>query len=302
MDGINDAFAGHADLSAIKRLPRISAAWLIVPCVACDFLMVPVFSSLRSGPGPTELQAAFLFGILGCVFAQGNLLAAWLAWSEGPFLRRLATHWKIAVILYFIWLMGLMLRGDHQAHEIAITVALGVPLVSIAAQFPLWIARQWFGWRLVNENASAAQLSDSPLAIRDLMLATILVAASLALARLAPGPQKRSELWTMWTVFFMWATIISSISLLPAGAILLRGKPFSRRLAWGGLYGGSLIALPWIVVFVVWWYGTAPPPPRALCVGLSSLMFAFASTLILTAGIARDRGYRLAWGRRGSGI
>jgi len=68
--------------------------------------MMPVFSSLRNGAGPSELQAAFFFGIVGCVLAQGNLLAAWLAWSEGSFLHRLATHWKIVVGLYSIWAVG----------------------------------------------------------------------------------------------------------------------------------------------------------------------------------------------------
>jgi hypothetical protein len=293
---------GATDLSALNAPPRLSAAWLIVPCLVCDFLMMPAFALLRGGSGPSEMQAAFAFGVAGCVLAQGNLLAAWLAWSEGRFLRRLATHWKIAAGLYLVWLVGLALFGDHQAREFAATVALGMPLVSMAAQFPLWIARQWFGWRLVNEHAGPAPSREQPLAIRDLMLATILVAGALALARMSPAPPKRSELWTMWTVFFIWATIISSIALLPAGAILLRGRPFSRRLAWGGLYAGSLIALPWVIVLVVWWYGLAMPPPRALNVGLSSLMLAFASTLILTAAIARDRGYRLTWGHRSSGM
>ncbi len=278
---------------------RISAAWLIVPCLVCDFLMMPVFALLRGGLGPSDLQAALFFGIVGCVFAQGNLLAAWLAWSEGPFLSRLATHWKIAVGLYFIWLIGVFVCGDHQSREMAVTVALGVPLVSIAAQWPLWFVRQWFGWHLVSEAAGTAEPVESPLRIRHLMLATILVAASLALARLSPTPTKRNELWTMWTVFFIFASTISSISLLPAGPLLLRGEPFSRRLVWGSLYAASLIALPWVVGFVVWWYGAAPPPPRPMCVGLSSLMFMFAATLMLAAAITRNRCYRLAWGRRG---
>src|SRR4029079_3750047 len=91
---------GATDLSALNAPPRISAAWLIVPCLVCDFLMMPAFALLRGGSGPSEMQAAFAFGVAGCVLAQGNLLAAWLAWSEGRFLRRLATHWKIAAGLF----------------------------------------------------------------------------------------------------------------------------------------------------------------------------------------------------------
>jgi hypothetical protein len=138
------------DLSVLKPAPRIAAAWLIVPCLACDCLMMPALTSL-SGP-PYEVGWAIRFGIVGCVLAQGNLLAEWLAWGDGPFLRRLLAHWKIAAGLYLIWLVGFGLalaRHGRVPPEIAKTVALGVPLVSIAAQLPLWIARQWFGWRLV---------------------------------------------------------------------------------------------------------------------------------------------------------
>jgi hypothetical protein len=274
--------------------PRIHAAWLIVPCLAADGLMVPVLSLIKLPPH--ELGAAIALGSVGCVLAQGNLLAAWLAWGDGPFLRRLLTHWKIAAGLYLIWLVGfgLALSRDAQVPPlIAAIVALGVPLVSIAAQFPLWVARQWFGWRLVREQAEAAHPSEPPLAIRDLMLATLVVAVALALARLAPSPDA-GEMWPVWGVAVTVASVISSISLLPAGALLLRTRLLSRGLAWSGLYAGALIALPWVVAAVLWWYDPALLAPRAIYVGLSSLMFTFAATLTLTAVIARDRGYRLS--------
>ena len=293
---ISDAI-GSIAANAPRPAPRISAAWLIVPCLVCDFLMMPVFASLN---GPPSAVAAVTFGIVGCVLAQGNLLAAWLAWSDGPFLRRLLAHWKIAAGLYLVWLVGfgLAVAGGRVPPIIAATVALGVPLVSIAAQLPLWVARQWFGWRLVREQAEAAPL-EPPLAIRDLMLATLVVAVSLALARLAPSPDA-GEMWPVWGVAFAVATVISSIALLPAGALLLRMQPFSRGLVWGGLYALGWIALPWIIVAVLHVTGSVMLPPLAIFVGLSSLMITFAATLILTAVIARDRGYRLTSGRKRS--
>ena len=286
------------DLSVPKPALRISVAWLVVPCLACDFLMVPVLSSIK-GP-PSAIHVAIALGIVGCVLAQGNLLAAWLAWSDGPFLRRLATHWKIAASLYLIWLVGFGLArgGNREAPHIAATVALGVPLVSLAAQFPLWVAREWFGWRLVREQEEADHSGEPPLAIRDLMLATLVVAVSLALARLTPAFDAGEDVWPVWAVAVAFACVISSISLLPAGALLLRMRQFSRGLAWSGLYAGALIALPWIVAAAQWWYAPATLAPRAVYVGLSSLMSMFAATLILTALIARDRGYRLTGGNR----
>jgi hypothetical protein len=282
----------HETGSKASGAPWISAAWLIAPCLACDLLMVPVLSSL-SGP-PRALGAAVAFGIVGCVLAQGNLLAAWLAWSEGPFLRRLTTHWIIAAGLYLIWLVGcaLALASDPGVLNVAATVGLGVPLVSVAAQFPLWIGRQWWGWRLVRGRADTSPAPEPPLAIRDLMVATVVVAVSLALARLAPADGQ--DVWPVWAFSFVIASVISSIALLPAGALLMRSRDFSRGLRLSGIYALGWIALPWVIAGIVYSYGLALLPPWHLFVGLSSLMFTFASTLVFTAALARNRGYRLA--------
>jgi hypothetical protein len=286
------------DRSLAGGVPRIHAAWLVVPCVAADGLMVPVLASLQ-GP-PADVPAAVALGIVGCVLAQGNLLAAWLAWGDVPFLRRLWTHWIIAIGLYLVWLvgMGLAVGDDPDTPDVAATVALGVPLISLAAQLPLWLVRYLLGWRLVRETAEAVPPSEPPLSIRDLMLATLVVAAALALARLAPLFDNAQELWRALGVGCMVACIISSIALLPAGVLLLRVRPFSRGLFFSGLYAAGLIGLVWIAVAVKWWYDPALLAPRALYVGLSSLMFTFAATLVLTGAIARGRGYRLTSGRR----
>jgi hypothetical protein len=125
--------------------------------------------------------------------------------------------WLAGLVLDVVWELGLILvlSGGLVAHSTAASVALGVPLVSLAAQFPLWLARQFFGWRLVREDSATNPLGmgeggsrgepgdggvadnsasqenqngpDRKLAIRDLMLATVVVAVSLALVRLAPA-------------------------------------------------------------------------------------------------------------------
>jgi hypothetical protein len=287
--------------------PRIHLAWLIVPCLAADGLMVPVFLSV-SGP-PRVFLTAFALGIVGCVLAQGCLLAAWVAWGDGPFLRRLEAHWNVAACLYAIWLVGFGLAVALSGRiplQIAATVALGVPLVSLAAQFPLWVTRQLFGWRLVREEADLAEPSQHPLpktprsplpktqrlTIRDLMLATLVVAVTLALARLAPSPDA-GEMWPVWGIAATVASVVSTVSLLPAGVLLLRKRPLSRSLAWSSLYALSLIGLIWVAVVLQFWFAPGMLAPRAIYVGLSSLMFTFAATLTLAAAIARDRGYRL---------
>ncbi len=272
--------------------PRpINAAWLIVPCLACDFLMVPVMASVSGPLG--GIGVAIGMGIVGCVLAQGSLLAAWLAWSEGPFLWRLATHWLIAAGLYLLWFVGLALAApsDRQAFQMAAMVALGVPLVSIAAQFPLWLARQWLGWRLEREPVDATPNREPPLAIRDLMVATLVVAVSLALARIAPSPDA-GEMWPVWAFTFAVASVASTIAVLPAGKMLLRSEHFRRGLDRSALFAGAWIALVWIVVAILRWSGVRLPPWE-LFLGLSGLIFSYAGTVMLTAAIVRSRGYRL---------
>jgi hypothetical protein len=284
------------DLSVLQQ-PRIHAAWLIVPCLVADGLMIPAIS-VQNGP-PATLGIAMALGIVGCVIAQGNLLAAWLAWGGGPFLRRLLTHWKIAAGLYLVWLVGfalVVLAGNPVPPGLAATVALGVPLISLGAQFPLWVARQWRGWRLVREHAEGTLPSEPPLSIRDLMVATVVVAVALALARLAVSFDA-GDIWSVWAFAVTVACVISSIALLPAGALLLRTRQLRGGLMWSALYAAVWIILPWVIVAVLRLSGLVNLPPRAVFVGISSLMFTFAATITLTAVIARDRGYRLA-GRR----
>src|SRR6185295_16274509 len=176
---------------------------LVVVCLACDFLMMPILVSISTLGGP---GAALFLGVLGCVLAQGNLLAAWLAWSEGPFVTRLMRHWAIAALLYLIWAAGFALTGLNQFRQFSMLVGLSVPVVSLAAQTPLWIARQSFGWRLIPAARMASKdeggSSRAPLTIRRLMIATLVVAASFGVARLATSPDK-GPLWPLWAFAFV---------------------------------------------------------------------------------------------------
>src|SRR5439155_7388427 len=128
----------------------------------CDFLMVPLFVTMM--PGPFAVGAPFCFAVLGVVLAQGNVLAAWLVWSEGPFPRRLALHWGAAAVFCWAWLAGVAMSvRSHEFEVMRCTIVLAVPLVSMAAQLPLWAARQLFGWRLVRDDAETPVLDEPPL-------------------------------------------------------------------------------------------------------------------------------------------
>jgi hypothetical protein len=271
---------------------------LVIPFAFCDFLMVPILSAFK-GP-PTAILAACGFAVVGCTLAQGTLLAAWLVWSVGPFPRRLALHWATAAALYGCWFVGaaLSVRSNDDFIKITVPIALAVPVISMAAQLPLWVVRHSFGWHLVRPGGESDVTAVSPLTIRDLLLATLLVAVSFGLVRLAPGAQSDKEFWAVIGVAITVAMSISTIAMLPAGAFLLRMRRFNVGLLFSGLYVGLFVTTLWLIVIILYWREPRFLPPLALCVGLTSLMLSFAATLVVTASAVRAKGYRLVWGRR----
>jgi hypothetical protein len=284
-----------------KSPPTRNSNWwtLIGISVATDFLMLGLGRPF--GQGPTIPQVFIIFTSFGCILAQGSLLAAWLVWSDAPFSRRLLWHWIVAGSLCCIWLIGLALAKPPAGfREVGFTVALTVPLVSLGAQFPFWIVRMLFGWRLVRITSlpSAAPRAEQPLSIRDLFLATLIVAISFAVARLSPGAQQEPEFRFAWGLFMTAAATICAIAILPAAAILLRPRPFHRAVTYSLAYASVPIIFLWTTVAVVRFYGLTNLPPWFIFVGLTCLILAYAGTAILAAAAARDRGYLLAWGRK----
>lgn len=276
--------------------PRMSAAWwtLVGVSIPADFLMLPIVSAIDTPPTPPA--AVLAFGMLGSTLAQGSLLAAWLVWGDGPFLRRLFWHWMIAGGLCCLWLIGLaMAAPPRDFREVGFTVALTVPIVTLGAQLPLWIVRLLFGWRLAR--IGEPHVAEQPLSIRDLLLATLIVAASFAVARLSPAAFQEPEFRFAWGIFMTVAAAFSALAILPAAAILLRPRPFERAVAYGLAYACWPVVLLWGSIVIIRIYGLTSLGPWAIYVGMTSLVFSYAGTAILASAAARECGYLLNWGR-----
>ena len=286
----NPCLAEAADKTPPRQLFARHAWWVLAAfAILADFAMVPIVSSVRNGP-PSPL----LFCAVGCTLAQGSLLAAWLVLLEGPFWRRLVWHWCLALGLWLVWFVGLALAAPspREIVDIGFTVACITPLISLGAQLPIWATRHFFGWRLAHLAADAPPAKVSQLSIRDLLFATLVVAVTFAAARLAPA-LRENEFWIAIIVGLTIASIISTIAILPAAAMLLRPRPFRHALALTGGYTFTLIGLHWLVVGFVRWYG-GPLPPAVLHVGLSLLMLSYCGTCCLAAYVARQGGFYLA--------
>jgi hypothetical protein len=284
------------------RSPSGLLALLIAISLASDFLMVLAAARIPTLP---IVYFPFWQATVGCTLAQGCLLAAWLAWGSQPFWQRALRHWIVAAILYLVWVAGLWLARQalgqpDQFRQVSMMVGLSVPLMSIAAQLPLWMARQMFGWRLIHHEMRPGEENKgprrAPLSIRDLMTATVVVAVALALARLAPSPDGK-PIGMLWVIMFTAATTVSTMTLLPVGPLLMRTPRLGRGVLLACLYAAFWIGLLWLIVLVAWGRGLFPPPPLAVLIGLSFLILSFAATVVLAAAAARSRGYRLISGR-----
>lgn len=268
--------------------------WQFLTCLslASCALMMPILAGFGGPPG--IVRSVLGFGALGSILAQGCLLAAWLAWGDLPFGYRLQRHWIFASLLCVIWLVGFLLAAwEGEALEVAFTAAMTVPLISLAAQFPLWCVRQIFGWRLVRASNGNLINDEGPWTIRDLFWATLIVAVAFGIARLSPAALQAPNFWIAWCISGTVACVVCSITILPAGVLLLRLESFRHGVVYGWVYAASVVVTLWLIVAVVRFLGFGPLPPYFVFIGLSCLTLAFAGTVILAAMIARQQGYRL---------
>ena len=175
-------------------------------------------------------------------------------------------------------------------------VGPALPLISLAAQAPLWIVRHAFGWRLVRADASAAAVR--PLSIRDLMLAMLI--AGLALAAV---PRRRR-----WP--FDWGGVLDRLGhrcrdrhrrkydRLAARRRLPTGNPkIHASASLMALYAMVAVTAVWVVfLFII----PGPRPNAWELTGISIVVLSFATMLMLAALAARNWGYILIHGRRGA--
>jgi hypothetical protein len=234
-----------------------------------------------------------VFGCIGIMLAEGFVLAAWLVLGSGPFLRRFALHWAAALLLGAIGLLGAIVAEgprDGDIRDMLENVPMSLPLASLAIQLPLWITRLYFGWRLVDACADPAPVR--PLAIRDLMLGTVIVAVSLASARLAEEMLRHSsEGWLLWAILVPSLAGISLVSVLPVAVWLLRMRDLSIGLV--GIPIQTTIAILVTVIII------AMSEPRIRLVevlAIATIITSFAATLSLAALAARAAGFRLVTG------
>lgn len=279
-----------------------SAALLLAVFVAVfNVASLPLLRGI-AGPGGHSIMLVGL--VVGVFPAQLGALTLWLVFGSGPFLLRLAVHWGVAAGLFAAWALGCAAAlADGPARELPMiltAVACALPVVSLAAQLPLWPLRTHLGWR-VELPADAASGSGAggpkPLTIRDILLGTVVTALAVAALRvyphLWPGPADyRDNYWIAWAIAAGVIVLISVLALIPALTMLLLIRDTAgATMAWLGYAA----AAGFITLVAIGLFARMGPPPEAVA-GLVGVFTSFALTLGLPLWIVRAHGWRLVVG------
>jgi hypothetical protein len=220
------------------------------------------FSGRPATPWASWLPALIGLTMLlaGQVVAQAFLATLCFAWSEGSYWRRFVQYWLVVLASastllgggLIMVLVSLIFRDSdagwpwYGSEEQLVQTVMGIlaalaslPMVLLAAQLPFWIARHFWGCRLVKETAAVSRPATArreSLALRDLFMGTALVAASLGLLQFSDavnvrqGEPERAYLFAS-LLFAVICLAISCILALPLALLFFRCR--SLWFAWG---------------------------------------------------------------------
>jgi hypothetical protein len=233
--------------------------------------------------------------VIGILLGEMGAMASWLVWGEGSFLRRLAAHWSVGLALVLALLGGAAaaMANDWNSFFViyeALSLVCILPIISLAAQLPLWPLRTHFGWRVAATEQGSAADKSQPLSILDILSGTSVVAFSLGLVRAMPAA---ANVWQELAMAVLFVIGTSLILLLPGVLCILRMKQAGQGLV---VYFGLTLVAAIGVISVLAALTSRLPSGEEVFAQLWGCC-AFAATLAMPLFVLRACGYRLTWPR-----
>jgi hypothetical protein len=185
---------------------------------------------------------------IGVLIAECGILTAGVALCNQPFWLRLCVHWTVALLLSGAWLLGVAIAEDRWScndlvREIGSkAMLLCLPLICLAAQAPLWLARLLFQWRIEHINLATSRESPHLPAIPDMMIAAVVAAISIATAG---AGFMLVEGWGALALFVI-LLIVSAVNMIAIGPLLasiLGPQHFRSEVLACGL-SAAVVAVP----------------------------------------------------------
>ncbi|WP_425613913.1 hypothetical protein NA78x_003758 [Anatilimnocola sp. NA78] len=277
-----------------------SMGLLLVPAGLVNLTLVILANERGSGQDSGIGQGL----AVGLVLTQACLISVGIALDSQSFWRRLLIYWSYLFGLLACWSAGyaLWLLGDasrdttenwNQLRKDSGLLMCLVPLVSIAMQVPLWIARALFGWRIVLHRQGVSSnhaAQDERLALSHFFIGTAIVAIALAGWRAVGSftPVTPQQLVRAHLILCGFALVTSVLAAVPFSRLALGPlKTDSAFLILGGYSIASTIAL---TSFLSSTSGDVDVSGACLC-----LFGFFSASLLVSMIILRNCGWRMIW-------
>jgi hypothetical protein len=185
-----------------------------------------------------------VYACFGLIAGQVALVHIGLVFGAEVFWKRFLIAWSCLLAALGMWFLGLTstLRGntyyDDRLVENLLRVVCSLPLISLAMQLPLWLARVTLGWKFKRKSVANAVSppvdGNTQLTIRGLLVATAFIAVSLGVARFAPQPERdgamRLDFWVGIGLFGGAAAIAATFCIVPVFAIFAQRR--SLAVGW----------------------------------------------------------------------
>lgn len=197
---------------------------LVVALVVAGWLLI---ASLGHSISSDSIESQLNIGlILGSMFGQVSLSAAWCALGPFPFVRRLPLSflWLVAIVVSFG--SNVAQQANSQGFQVLVVYGGGMLLQWLLVQFPIWLVVARYGLRVGLPDGSG-RVSDSrknQFGIREIMVLTALVAVALGMGRLMLGGLQVKDDFAKWkdVLIFVFLAVANAVISLPlVGGMLL---------------------------------------------------------------------------------
>lgn len=224
-----DAGLLHAPRGSLRRSYSPGVASRIVALATALYAADFFIPAMLEGSPPDFLSST----VLGILPAQLGLLAIWTTFGRGRWYARLLQSTAAASLGWSAFGLGLKLLTSETSGtmEKVFRSAAFVPLLLLAAQPPLWVARWIRGWLLFKPSANVVEdLRESRrCSMTDVLLAPLAVAVPLGLVRWQ-WKDFGGEFQFSLAMLFACMPIVSSFSTLPCLLTAFRSRTFQSGL------------------------------------------------------------------------
>jgi hypothetical protein len=269
--------------------------------LATTLAIVPLMYAIRE----RDWASVWVYIGMGIVVAQAGALSFGLVFGPGRWSYRVVLFWLVAILLAAIWATGYVISEWSTMGRFYPRLALDIyrvlfslPLLAILIQVPLWGLKLFAGWSLVRPAETGPHHSERPLSISDYLLGMAMVAASLALIRLAPHANQH-EFWVGWSIAAASVAFLSLIGIPPAMLFVFR---WPGGLAGQGAMAGYALCVAMVALMAFWAIEASlrvrlGGPSGWQLFGFFLILESFALGLTTVMLAARLQGYRLLLGK-----